>query len=354
MTGQRADLLPRNVVLGGDARERLETLPASSVDCVVTSPPYFQLRNYAGELEQLGLERTVEDYVTGLLAVCRELARVLKPTGSLWLNLRDVYSRSRATGAEPKSLLLGPERLLLLLAEDGWLVRNRIVWWKRNPIPESARDRLSMTHEDVFLLTRGRDYFFDLDAIRVPHTSRARSRPGRPRGDSPYAEGHRGILRMQTAGRVGHRNGKNPGTVWHYATSSFRGAHYATFPEALIERPILATCPECLCSSCGLPWSARYERRGSVLVRSDYWPACNCCRAAVAGVVLDPFFGSGTVGAVASRLGRDWLGIELSQSYRRLARRRLSGLGAPKEHQHGEQYGRINNTKRPSYLGGRR
>ena len=344
MSGPRANLPARNVVLAGDARERLEELSTSSIDCVVTSPPYFQLRDYAGEAGQLGLERTVEDYVTSLRAVCRELARVLKPTGSFWLNLRDAYSRSGTTGAHPKSLLLGPERLLLALAEDGWVVRNRIVWWKRNSIPESVRDRLSMTHEDLFLLTRGRDYFFDLDAIRVPHTSRPRSRPGQPREDSPYAEGHRGILRMQAAGRVGHPGGKNPGTVWRYATSSFRGAHYATFPEALIERPILATCPEWLCSGCGLPWSARYERRGSVLVRADYEPACGCGSAAIAGVVLDPFFGSGTVGAVASRLQRDWLGIELSQTYRQIARRRLAGIGAPKPHQNSEQCGILNNT----------
>ena len=330
MSGQRTKPLPRNVILAGDARERLEELPTSSVDCAVTSPPYFQLRDYAGEPGQLGLEPTVEDYVTGLLAVCRELARVLKPTGSFWLNLRDVYSRSGTTGAHPKSLLLGPERLLLALAEDGWVVRNRIVWWKRNSIPESVRDRLSMTHEEIFLLTRRRDYFFDLDAIRVPHKSAPRSRPGRPRADSPYAEGHRGILRMQAAGRVGHRNGKNPGSVWRYPTSSFRGAHFATFPEALIERPILASCPERLCSRCGQPWSADYAREDPTLIRSDYRPACGCSKPAIAGVVLDPFFGSGTVGVVASRLRRDWLGIELSQTYRQIARQRLAGLGAPK------------------------
>jgi site-specific DNA-methyltransferase (adenine-specific) len=336
--------LPRNVVLAGDARRRLRQLPAASVDCVITSPPYFQLRDYARESAQLGIESNIEDYVAGLRTVCREIARVLKPSGALWLNLRDVYSRTGSAGARPKSLLLGPERLLLALVDDGWLIRNRLVWWKRNSIPESVRDRLSMTHEDVFLLTRGRDYYFDLDAIRVPHTSRARRKPGRPSADSPYARGHRGILRMQAEGRVGHRHGKNPGSVWHYPTSSFRGAHFATFPEALIERPILSTCPERLCGICDKPWVADYERRAEDLRRTSYLPACQCAAASIPGLVLDPFFGSGTVGAVASRLGRDWLGIELSRAYREIANRRIQGLGGPKPHQITEQCGTLNNT----------
>ncbi len=336
--------LPCNVILDGDARLRLGELPAASVDCVVTSPPYFQLRDYDGEPSQLGIESNVEEYVAGLRAVCAEIARVLKPGGSLWLNLRDVYSRTEASGTRPKSLLLGPERLLLALVRDGWLGRNRLVWWKRNSIPESVRDRLSMTHEDLFLLTRSRDYYFDLDAIRVPHTSRPRRGPARPSADSPYATGHRGIRIMQAEGRVGHANGKNQGSVWHLPTSSFRGAHFATFPEALIERPILSTCPERLCDGCGKPWVASYERRGETLRRTSYVPGCRCDAAAVPGVVLDPFFGSGTVGVVASRLGRDWLGIELSQAYRQIAHQRLQGLGVPKPHQFTEQCGRLNNT----------
>lgn len=346
---ERSDL-PRNVVLAGDARERLAELPSASVDCVVTSPPYLGLRDYGNAVGEIGRETSVDGYVEGLLEVCREIARVLKPSGSFWLNLRDVYSRKPGAGAPPKSLLLGPERLLFALMRDGWLVRNRIVWAKRNSVPESVRDRLSITHEDLFLLTRGPTYFFDLDAIRVPHASRPERRrsQGTPAAVSPYATGHRGILEMQAAGRVGHVNGKNPGTVWRFATSSYRGAHFATFPESLIERPILATCPERLCGNCGRPWSARYERRGEKLLRLAYEPACECAVAAVPGVVLDPFFGSGTVGVMAQRLGRDWLGIELSPSYRSLARRRLSDaaeadLGLPKLHHHGEQCGILNN-----------
>lgn len=342
--------LPRNVVLAGDARQRLAELPAASVDCVVTSPPYLGLRDYGNPSGEIGRETNVDSYVEGLLAACREVARVLKPSGSFWLNLRDVYSRKAVAGAPPKSLLLGPERLLFALMRDGWLVRNRIVWAKRNSVPESVRDRLSVTHEDLFLLTRQPTYFFDLDAIRVPHTSRPERRrsQGTPAAVSPYSTGHRGILRMQAAGRVGHVNGKNPGTVWQFPTSAYRGAHFATFPESLIERPILAACPERLCGECGRPWSGQYSRRGSKLLRLAYHPACDCKAAATPGVVLDPFFGSGTVGLVAQRLGRDWLGVELSPAYRDLARQRLSDaattdLGLPKPHHNDEQCGILNN-----------
>ncbi len=134
--------LPRNTVLMGDAGQRLAGLPAASVDCVVTSPPYFQLRYYGEEPDQLGLDETVQEYVEVLRGVCEEIARVLKPTGSMWLNLGDSYSRTMSSGGARKSLLLAPERLLLALTSDGWIVRNRVVWWKQNPMPEPVCDRL--------------------------------------------------------------------------------------------------------------------------------------------------------------------------------------------------------------------
>jgi site-specific DNA-methyltransferase (adenine-specific) len=317
--------LPRNVVLVGDARERLAELRSGSVDCVVTSPPYFQLRNYGDEPDQLGLEETVDEYVTVLCEVCGEIGRVLKPTGSLWLNLRDSYSKARFTGTASKSLLLAPERLLIALTGDGWIVRNRIVWWKSNALPESVRDRLSVTHEDMFFLTRAQRYYFDLDAIRVPHVSlpsrHQRLTQRAPLG--PRDHGNDGIATMRSQGRVGHPNGKNPGAVWRLATAYYRGAHYASFPEPLVERPILATCPERLCRRCGEPWSASYERHGETLVRTSYQPSCRCGRSYRRGIVLDPFFGTGTTGVVAKRLDRDWLGIELNPEYVQLAQERL-------------------------------
>ena len=156
-------------ILLGDALERLQELSTGSVDTVVTSPPYFLLRNY-GVDGQLGAEQTVAQWVSGLRAVMAEVARVLKEDGSVWLNLGDTYSRHDKHGAPPKSLLLGPERLLVGLIEDGWVVRNKLVWAKPNPMPASVRDRLSCTWEPIYLLVRSRSYFFDLDAVRVPPT----------------------------------------------------------------------------------------------------------------------------------------------------------------------------------------
>src|SRR5256885_9171231 len=137
---------PRNTILTGDAVTRLRELPPASVDCVVTSPPYFQLRDY-GVPGQLGLEPTVSGWVADLRQICREVARVLVPTGSLWLNLADSFSRHDRYGAPTKGLLLAPERLLLALAQDGWIVRNKVIWSKPNPMPNSVTDPLALTYE---------------------------------------------------------------------------------------------------------------------------------------------------------------------------------------------------------------
>jgi site-specific DNA-methyltransferase (adenine-specific) len=305
--------LPRNTILTGDVRVRLRELTADSVDCVVTSPPYFQLRDY-GVGGQLGQEATVDDWVTNLRAVFREVQRILKPTGAAWLNLGDSFSRHLRYGAPPKGLLLGPERLVVGLATDGWIVRNKVIWAKTNPMPTSTSDRLALTYEPVYFLVRSRRYFYDLDAIREPHRT-APTTP-RPKATSQQPAGWAGILaasrdnlaRYKTSGQPGHPAGKNPGDVWATAASNYRGAHFATFPEALVRRPILATCPARVCTRCGTPQPA---------------PGCDCRAAAIPGVVLDPFFGSGTVGVVARRLGRDFLGIELNPEYVRLAEQRL-------------------------------
>jgi DNA modification methylase len=340
--------LPRNTILEGDALDRLRRLPTASVDCVVTSPPYYQLRNY-GVAGQLGLESTVTGWVENLRVVLDEVGRVLKPSGSLWLNLGDSYSRRSKYGAPPKGLLLAPERLLLAVASDGWIVRNKVIWAKANPMPHSVGDRLNATYDVVYFLVRSRRYYFDLDRIREPHRSRggrqARSQPDRPTGwAGPLAGSQGGLHRARTAGVPGHWLGKNPGDVWRLAGSGYRGAHFATFPEALVERPLLATCPEAVCLGCGQPWRrpVTVRRLGPTgaagpdrLVRRypQHWqtlrqvgelePTCPCGAATVPGVVLDPFFGSGTVGVVAARHGRDWIGIELNPSYARLAEERL-------------------------------
>jgi site-specific DNA-methyltransferase (adenine-specific) len=324
-----------NQVLVGDATECLRDLPKASVDTVITSPPYFRLRNYqvAG---QLGMEATIDAWVANLGEVFGELARVLKPSGSVWLNVGDSFSRHWESGAEPKSLLLGPERLLVMLSAGGWLVRNRVAWVKPNPMPASVGDRLTCTWEPVYLLVRRRRYFFDLDAIRVPHRSPARFSAAAarraeqprtvPRWAGPLAGSQHGLDRMKASGHQGHLLGKNPGDVIVTASSNYRGAHFATFPAPLIEPLMKATCPERVCRRCGRPWERHpCERQlGGLATIGHLVPTCGCRDGALPGVVLDPFMGAGTVAVVAERLGRSWLGIELNPDFARLTQQRLT------------------------------
>ncbi len=320
--------LPRNQVLPGDARAVLPTLLAESVDVVVTSPPYHRLRDY-GAAGQLGQEPTITEYVENLRAVLREVHRVLKDSGSLWLNLGDGYARTRDVGAPVGSLTLVPQRLALALATDGWIVRNVVVWAKTNPLPQSAKDRLSPTYEVVIFATKTRRYFFDLDRIRVAHRSAGRS--GRKTTAGLYQGGNSGLVRLKASGMVGHAAGKNPGDLWAIATALDRLGHQATYPEALIERPILATCPEAICVQCDRPWRRPvrvvtvHTNEGSREVRKlGGLDRCDCFAPTRPGLVLDPFTGTGTSCAVAARLGRDYLGVELNPEYARLANDRLA------------------------------
>jgi site-specific DNA-methyltransferase (adenine-specific) len=327
--------LPRNQVLIGDAREVLKSLPADSVDCIITSPPYFHLRDYQSA-QQIGREAHVDDWTHELLLVARKLSRVLKRSGSLWLNLGDTFSRRASEGAPEKSLVLAPERLALALVRDGWLLRNKVIWAKTNPVPNSVADRFTTTYDLVYFLTRERRYFFDLDAVRVPHASkRSPSRTkawSQPYGwrtpSAPRENG--GLAHLKAQGQVGHPLGKNPGDVWPLATGGYRGPHHSVFPERLVERPLLATCPEKVCVSCGKPWTRESQRTlGHLAVAGELKASCTCNAGTRPGVVLDPFMGSGTVAAVATRLGREWLGIELNPAFAKLANERL---GEPDEH----------------------
>lgn len=350
--------LVRNRILLGDVRDRLADLPDGSIDCVITSPPYFQLRDF-GVAGQLGLEATVDEWVDELKLVCSGLARVLKSSGSLWLNLGDSYSRHHRCGAPPKSLVLAPERLLLTLAADGWIVRNKIIWAKTNPMPTSVTDRLSGTYDLVYLLVRSPRYHFDLDAIRVAHRSQTTKRRGGvyppERASAPLwrqrGGGNRGLGAQRERGEVGHRLGKNPGDVWQISAANYRGAHFATFPPALVERPLLAGCPERVCSRCGCPYKresravrtelgvsqARRAPRDVHRFKHHYRvsrrrgplrPGCSCRAASQPGLVLDPFLGSGTVALVAQQHDRDWLGIELNPDYAAIAQARIANARA--------------------------
>ena len=308
--------IPRRQILLGDATEQLRTLPSASIDCVVTSPPYYQLRDYAAD-GQIGLEPTVEDWVASLRPVFAEVARVLKPAGSIWLNLGDAYSRNARYGAPSKGMFCAPERLLLALADDGWIVRGKVIWSKTNSMPNSVADRLSQNYEVIYFLTRSPRYFFNLDAIRD-------------------------AVRVESGSKVdGPVLGKNPGDIWRIATKGFRGAHFATFPPELIRKPILASCPEAICTQCGTPWKRavnswrvsvdngpkhprpkdqyvmRFGERWNTLRQIGELVPCGCNASTVPGIVLDPFFGAGTVGVVAEELGRGW-GLNSARSSARL------------------------------------
>jgi site-specific DNA-methyltransferase (adenine-specific) len=323
--------LPRNSILTGNARDMLADLLPESADCCITSPPYANgLRDY-GSPDQLGQEPTVTEYVESLRDVLRLVRRTLKDSGSLWLNLGDAYSKRPRHGAPRGGLLLAPQRVALALAADGWLVRNVLVWHKPNPLPQSAPDRLSPTYEVVVFATKTRRYLFDLDSIRIPHRSAHRAGTPRQREHGRRYQGNNtGLGRLKAAGRVGSRNGKNPGDVWTVTTAADRLGHQATFPEALIERPILATCPELICVQCDRAWTRptrirshrtsegmRHVREVGSLRR------CDCFAPSRPGIVLDPFMGTGTTAVVAERLRRDWLGVEVHPGFVTLAEQRL-------------------------------
>src|SRR6266542_601133 len=268
----------------GDAERVLRRWPAGFVDLCVTSPPYYQLRDY-GHVNQLGLEKTPDAYIRRLVRVLGQVRRVLKPEGSLYLNLGDTYRK--------KTLLGIPWRVVRELQRRGWYLRNAIVWHKPNGVPSAIKDRMTNRYEFVFHLTRSRRYFFDLDSLRVPNLdARTRHLTGPVRRGAQGLDHRSGV---PVAGNfVPDPRGKNPGDVWTIGpeTRAKRyivpgtATHFAPFPETIAERPILAASP-----------------RG--------------------GVVLDPFIGSGTTALVARRLGRRFLGIELVPNYAKLARARL-------------------------------
>lgn len=314
-------------LLHGDASATLAALPSASAQTCVTSPPYFGLRDYGTGDAQVGLEGTPDEYVARLVGVFAEVRRVLRPDGTLWLNLGDSYysgrgsptlpdekqsarrgftrvlDRGGADWAKPKDLLGIPWRVAFALQADGWYLRNAIVWDKPNAMPSSVDDRLSNTYELMFLLSTARRYYFDLDAIREPlahpdalargivfggHNGGqgkvgSAKRPGGGHRSVYGGKGH-GHARPQTGKDTdpAHRQvdpaGRNPGDVWAIPTTPYPGAHFAVMPPELVRRCVLAG-----------------SREGDT--------------------VLDPFIGSGTVAMVANRHGRPAVGIDLSEEY---------------------------------------
>ncbi|MFR9772425.1 DNA-methyltransferase [Nocardia sp. SC052] len=324
----------------GDALEQLRRLPDGSIDQILTSPPYFRLRNYNAD-GQIGLERHVEQWVERLATVSAEIHRALVPTGTYWLNLGDTYSQHPSDGAARKNLLMAPERLALRLQHDGWIVRNKIVWAKTNPMPISVRDRLSCTYEVVYVLAKQPAYFFDLDAIRQTHkTRRAKPRPKRRAKDEgwrgPNSDTSTGLDSLKAAGLAGHPLGKNPGDVWPLATANHRGEHHAMFPLSLATRAVQAGCPEARCTHCRQPWRRQVIRAlGGLATRTALGPICECGAPSEPGLVVDPFMGSGTTAVAAEDLSRDWLGIELNPSFAALANARIADERAKRRDERG-------------------
>lgn len=305
-------------IITGDALKALQGLSDDSVDCCITSPPYWGLRDY-GSADQMGLERTPAAYVDAMVAVFREVRRVLKPMGTFWLNLGDSYSSIGRSGRKespgvrapqrmrkverdvdwlprhgqdgkfrwclpgeikPKDLVGIPWMVAFALRSDGWYLRQDIIWNKPNPMPESVTDRCTKAHEYLFLLAKSERYSYDADAVK--ESSSGVSGGG---FSKKYAEAQptHGAMRLDRPSDTGTRNRHD---VWTIPTKSFKGAHFAVMPEALVEPCILAGCPQ-------------------------------------GGLVLDPFTGSGTVGAVAVRMGRRFIGCELNAGYAEMARRRI-------------------------------
>lgn len=304
-------------LLLGDAHDVLVGLPDGSVDCIVTSPPYYGLRDY-GTPGQYGLETSPAEYVETLRRMFTEAHRVLADDGTLWVNLGDSYSAAGGhtdpggTSAlqgrrvqlmqnmpskpadRPKKSLLGiPWRVAFALQDDGWILRNEIIWHKPNAMPESVRDRLSSRHETLFLFSKSERYHFDLDAIREPLSRPEAAREGIVFGGAKGASGKLGGSGRRSGGNVsvyganGQSKGRNPGDVWSMSTRPYPEAHFAVFPIDLPIRCIKAGCKP-------------------------------------GGTVLDPFSGSGTTGAAARKLSRKYVGIDLNPTYHDLAKERFA------------------------------
>lgn len=307
-----------NKFICGDAYKILKKLPDNSIDCVVTSPPYWALRDY-GVKGQIGLEESIQDYLNKLLAVFGEIKRVLKPSGTCWVNMGDTYSspikggnysklqnnlfdslQERAnfsplktkTNVLTKSLCLIPSRFALGMMEMGWILRNEIIWHKPNAMPNSAKDRFTVDFEKVFFFVKSQRYFFNQQFEPLRNAERLRRRPVNPDNKHKFNYGTPFVSTInpdtfpESQKRILER-GRIKRSVWIIATKAYHGSHFASFPPKIVETPIKAGCPE-------------------------------------NGIVLDPFMGSGTTAIVAKELGRNFVGIELNSEYVELARERVS------------------------------
>lgn len=276
----------KNQVFCGDAANVIDTLPDHCIDTVVTSPPYFQQRDY-GNKNQIGQESTINGYIERLVGLFTGLQRVVKPTGAAWVVLGDKYQDGKLLGT--------PWRFALAMIDAGWNLRSDIIWHKPNAMPSSVKSRPTTDHEYVFFFTRGKNYFYDADAIREPHVTfseNSKMKGGRKhfgkRGGTPEKGKNGGKQNLHDArwDQAFHPKGRNKRTVWSIPLSKCREAHFAVFPASLVETCIKATCPE-------------------------------------DGVVLDPFSGSGTTAMVAQKLKRSYVVIDCVKEYCEMTEQRI-------------------------------
>ena len=326
--------IEKNTIINGNSLEVLKSLPDNSIDCCVTSPPYYALRDYGCD-GQIGLEETPEKYIERLCEVFSEVRRVLTPEGTLWLNIGDSYNGNKVGnievvknkkvsesndfhkklcgGAKPKDLIGIPWMLAFALRSQGWYLRQDIIWHKPNPMPESVTDRCTKSHEYIFLMSKSQKYYFDYEAIQEPCADQSRTNYdcgnrtngiNKDRNDNDFGERSKNwkprTKNCQYDGQkpnsfhLSRENGepdkeyyvRNKRDVWSVNVKPCSEAHFATYPFELIKPCILAGCPE-------------------------------------NGIVLDPFMGSGTTAIVARSLNRNYLGVELNPEYIKIAHKRL-------------------------------
>ena len=389
-----------NKIHCGDVLEVLKQMPDEFVDMIITSPPYYGLRDY-GVNKQIGLEEHPQIYINKLVEVFHELKRVLKPTGSFFLNCGDTFfggnlcygmaedykslstinkekynskrfndfiknrNKLRSNWLQPKQLLMVPYRLAAKMQDDEWILRNIIIWFKKNPMPSSVKDRWNTSYEPVFFFVKSKKYYFDIDSIREPYKTSSVQRYDYPLGHirtnaqglkeitgyhcdkdvslNPlgkipndvidYSESKFSSKDEESKHRQGfskdrnefehHPLGKTPTDIFPVNTESFSGAHFATFPHKLVSQPVKSSCPQFVCKKCGKPREKITEVKNGQIVK-QYWKECNCNSGFEPGIVLDPFMGSGTTAVVAKELGRRFIGIELNTEYIKMANERIS------------------------------
>ena len=268
-------------IISGNALDKLKEIPEQSIHTCITSPPYFNLRNY-GHKDQLGLESSSEEFIQNLVNVFSQVKRVLRDDGTLWLNMGDTWDKN-------KQLLGIPWRTALALQQDGWVLRSDIIWNKPTVMPSSVRDRVTNCHEYIFLLSKNKKYYYDNESIKEDSTfknSKGEFRPNGMAGIGKKNASKEGFEIRSGLSNMKEQPKRNKRSVWTITNKPFRGAHFAVFPPDLIEPCVLAGCPE-------------------------------------DGTILDPFAGSGTTGVVAQKHNRNAVLVELNEEYLKIARKRL-------------------------------